>query len=722
MGARIFLMKADSTALLIEEPRQQRQQRGIRHRRRVAGVCAVLVLFVFALVAVAPRLSLSRVGEAFCRRNRPHKSHRCKSALSLFSASVFNNNNKSNNNNNNNSNSSPLLRDSLRLSLSGLYVEAPSSLAVNFDKRSIDPHSIQLHYKLKTRDVKLPKFFAATFHDNGSGSRALAQRNIHDNDFTHNGDNVMDDNATALHEFKKCRPDSLLDSVAFFSSKCVDFMADYKSAANGKRLIYKFKVLAKKLHKKFDEADSRYSVNSVEPHAADDEVVLLELDADDSESAHSILERASLMFKKNGNAVEEESRNWWSTIIDALKPKKPSSKFVFLEQQVDIVKRPLVPWPFANEDGIWPPSAPNAIGSVAHNFQTYGEPYIHGGFDIRTAANASCHSPVAGLVVKIVQYNPSDLYFSIMIQDEYDFIWQFHHLDPNSFTVEEGDFIKQGHVIGKVIFWPELMNGANYHHTHMNVARAKNSWNTPKKGYPNPYIPGWKYYNPFSFFNNGKTYKNSVQPSSDGILHLFSDRSKPSFAQAHHMESVNLMKISSTPVKGTIHAVTHLITEFSPSNDIPGTPYFQCPHEIIWFVSKRHGSTNGPLPNGDDALDYILKKYQIVKGPLTLSRFDRLPPAQWPRNLDAQDKSPLRDLFKYEFETSDGEKVKSQFDYVVRKPYYSVTNTVGGEIGDGEGSGWDTKEVGNGEYVFHVIARDWFGEWGHWTYPLTVEN
>ncbi|KAI9352859.1 hypothetical protein BDR26DRAFT_849972 [Obelidium mucronatum] len=262
----------------------------------------------------------------------------------------------------------------------------------------------------------------------------------------------------------------------------------------------------------------------------------------------------------------------------------------------------------------------------------------------------------------------------------------------------------------------------------MNIVRAKSSWKV-KKGYPNPYVPGWIYYNPFSFFNHGNKYKNTIEPSSESRLYLFSDRSKPALAEISHIENVELARIAGPVVKGTIHAVTHLATEFSSSNAIPGgAPYIQCPHEIIWFVSKRTpsslgGSGNGgKLPRGDDALDFIMKKYQIVNGPNVVGRFDRLPPAQWPRKADSHDPKPLSDLFKYEFKNSTGGTVVSRFDYDVRTAYYSITNTVRGEIGSGEGSGWNTKSVKDGSYVIHVMARDWWGEWGHWKYPVTVNN
>ncbi|ORY48117.1 hypothetical protein BCR33DRAFT_714543 [Rhizoclosmatium globosum] len=367
------------------------------------------------------------------------------------------------------------------------------------------------------------------------------------------------------------------------------------------------------------------------------------------------------------------------------------------------------------------------IGSVMHNFQTYGEPYLHGGLDIRTAANASCHSPIDGKVVKVVKYGDTDAYWSVMVRDEYDFIWQFHHLHP---TVKKGDKIKRGRVVGNVVFWGDLMNGANYHHTHMNVVRASDYWDVEKDGYPLPYVPGWTYYNPLSFLNHGKSYTSTIKPSSLEPLHLFHKQDAPAFAQSTHLDAPHLApEVKGPIVKGVIHAVAHLSTELTSPNNIPGTPFLQCPHEIVWFISKRPtqpvnllDTTTKPIPKGHEGATHIASKYELVTPVNTFVSFESLPPVQWPLDVDAKDTGPLKDLIKYEFVNVDGEKVVSQYEYSVRRAYFSVTNLVRGEISSGEGSGWDTRGVKNGEYLVHVLARDWFGEWGHWMYPVVVKN
>ncbi|KAJ3073212.1 hypothetical protein HDU98_001970 [Podochytrium sp. JEL0797] len=629
-----------------------------RTRRAPPRHVVLVVLVVFAILVAM----LHRVAEdalATCRRSHPHRSHKtCR-----FVAFVCGHQSAF-------VSEETLLSDSpLRLAVAAVAVEAAPRLDVFFDAKQVDPRTLQMHYKLKVARNKPSSLTAelvpAVFEVDS------------------------EDDLEITHEFKKCLPESIEKDKVVFGSKCVDFAKDFERAKNGQWLTYKFKVLAR---------------------------------------------------TRKGNKKLKKG-TWWNPIQrfinqsgNAKPNKKPSKKFAFIDQNVHVLKRPLLPWPFANEDGIWPPTVPNAIGSVAHNLQTFGDPYIHGGFDIRTEANATCYSPVSGKVVKVVQYTPdNDLYWSIMIRDEFDFIWQFHHLDRETFNVKEGDVIEAGHALGNVAFWPDMLNGANYHHTHMNVATAKPSWNAHKLGYPNPYVPGWTHFNPFSFLDHG-SYRNSIPPSSEGVLYLFeSTHAKKAFSEISHVESVEFSRIAGPVVKGTVHAVTHLISEFTPSNALPGYPYLQCPHEVVWFVSKRgkgnkaiNAGDSGAdmIPNGSAGLAHVLAQHAVVVDPTVLVRFDRIPPTQWPISDDAgyPSTATVEELFKMEFETVEGESMVSEFEYTTRRPFYSVTNTVRGQIGNGVGSGWDTTELKNGEYVFHVMARDWWGLWVHLKFPVSVKN
>ncbi|KAJ3249417.1 hypothetical protein HDU78_003203 [Chytriomyces hyalinus] len=580
----------------------------------------------------------------------------------------------------------------IKLLFRGIYLDPPSdAVAVHFDPTLVLPASIQLHYKLKFRRNQAPEGWKK------------ARKGI-----PSPLDTPLDTtNATANHEYKKCMPISITKDTAFFDSKCVNFRADYDNADENYWLIYKFKLLAKKAG---PEINSKYEISELPAIG---------------ESSSVDVEEFPQHEKMGSKHQHQHHSRFWGNHEKSKKHKK--KKYVFTEEKVKLLKRKTVPWPFANEDSIWPPSSPNAVGNTMQNFQTFRPiPYIHGGVDIRTAANASCHTPVDGKVVKVVKYGDSDLYYSIMIQDEFDFIWQFHHLDPSTFRVKEGDFVRRGRVIGHVAFWPDVMNEANYHHTHMNVARVSKLWNPKKEGYPKPYVKGWTYYNPFAFMNHGK-YTNKNPPTGEGILYLFKNLSEPAIAAVQ--DGLDFQKqdgSSLITVNGTVHAVTQLASEFSPSNALEGYPYSQCPYEVVWFISRRDTNTltgiTEELVGGSEVLTKVMSKYPMVGGPTVVVRFDRLPPAQWPRKIDSHDPKVLLDLYTESFQTPSGETVSSVFNYKDRKVYLTLTNNVAGEIRSGEGTGWDTTLFKNGEYVFHVMARDWWGLWVHKRFAVKVSN
>ncbi|KAI8617341.1 hypothetical protein BC830DRAFT_116792 [Chytriomyces sp. MP71] len=484
----------------------------------------------------------------------------------------------------------------LRLGYNGIYLDPPTSetLAVFFDASVVDPQSMQLHYKLKVKRNERP--------DGWNKKRPGKKGSAWDH---RDRSNYTDNDYTVSHAYIRCSPVLITVDTAYFEHTCINFRDDYAKAKEGKWLTYKFKILAKRKGAKVDDelipSKERDRLRRTPKHH--------ESDDDDNDD-------------------NEDNEIW-----DVAGQKGSKKKFEYVEEKVTVLKRESVPWPFANENGEWPPRSPNAVGNVMQNYQSFGEsegaaPYIHGGVDIRTTANASCHSPVDGRVVKVVQYSPSDLYWSIMIQDEYDFIWQFHHLDPSTFTVKEGDFVRKGHVIGNVAFWPATANGVHYHHTHMNIARVPKKWNPKRKGYPTPYVPGWTYHNPFAFLNHG-TYHNRNPPTSEGRLYLFADLGARALAVLSDAGRMHLGKRGAVPwVKGTVHAVTQLASEFTPSNGLEGYPYSQCPYEVVWFVSKRASEAADTeveerLVGGDEVLRRALERNAVVGGPTVTVRFDR---------------------------------------------------------------------------------------------------
>lgn len=230
---------------------------------------------------------------------------------------------------------------------------------------------------------------------------------------------------------------------------------------------------------------------------------------------------------------------------------------------VELIETPLYPWPLANsEEEGWPSSSPNLAGNIMENYQSFSgasSAYWHQGVDIRGDALQEVHSPVDGTVVKWVKYSSSDLYWSFMIMDNLGYVWQFHHMDPDTVSLREGDAVAQGDVIGSIIFWPSIHNDANYHHIHMNVVRPFPEWDE----IPEPYIDGWQYFNPLSFFEyaHGKerfsiltrtrsrgTYNSTQMPTTDGVLYYMENEASAAFASSEEDDVVVSGDVRTAPL------------------------------------------------------------------------------------------------------------------------------------------------------------------------------
>ena len=71
-------------------------------------------------------------------------------------------------------------------------------------------------------------------------------------------------------------------------------------------------------------------------------------------------------------------------------------------------------------------------------------------------------------------------------------------MDPRTYTVNIGDSVRRGQILGRVAVWPAEQNGHKYHHVHMNVVRPNAAWLNAdgqfKEGkVPLPYVDGWTY-------------------------------------------------------------------------------------------------------------------------------------------------------------------------------------------------------------------------------------
>jgi hypothetical protein len=219
------------------------------------------------------------------------------------------------------------------------------------------------------------------------------------------------------------------------------------------------------------------------------------------------------------------------------------------------------------------------------------------------------------------------------------FIWQFHHLDPSTFTVDIGDAVRVGDVLGDVAVWTASHNGALYHHTHMNVVRPFPGWTT----IPNPYVDGWQYFNPFFFLARGN-YSNAAKPTTDGVVYFLEDGSDTAFAASSE---------AAPPVlAGAVDMVLQVASEFSATNSLPGQPYPNGVYEIGYAV-RRAGSQTYAVP------------------PLPLLRMDKLP-NEWSYVLPDLGANEVDFLLRYVYRqrfTYRSTSYTSVFDYNTRRLY-----------------------------------------------------
>ncbi|MEE9442211.1 MAG: M23 family metallopeptidase [candidate division Zixibacteria bacterium] len=127
------------------------------------------------------------------------------------------------------------------------------------------------------------------------------------------------------------------------------------------------------------------------------------------------------------------------------------------------------------------------IGNSHGEFQFYGgQPYFHPGIDILAPAGTPVYAVESGYV-KAVLTTSADLHWRVVIgdnkgADECDG-WLYAHLDESSITVEEGQWIEAGTMIGRLVKWPV----AGFHHLHFaKVRHSGKVWDSNWKFIGNP--------------------------------------------------------------------------------------------------------------------------------------------------------------------------------------------------------------------------------------------
>ncbi|MGZ3689308.1 MAG: hypothetical protein ACXVBW_13470, partial [Bdellovibrionota bacterium] len=143
-------------------------------------------------------------------------------------------------------------------------------------------------------------------------------------------------------------------------------------------------------------------------------------------------------------------------------------------------------WPIQFQDKA------HSLGNAMAEFQSYGDgPYYHGGLDLRVAAAAAVHTPIAGRIeaghygytnnpdgssTKFWNAYPQGgdtTYFEIAVITDDGYRFEFHHMDETRIAAPILKILKSGQsgrvsagaLLGNTIPWP----GGDYHHTHYNI-------------------------------------------------------------------------------------------------------------------------------------------------------------------------------------------------------------------------------------------------------------
>ena len=171
-----------------------------------------------------------------------------------------------------------------------------------------------------------------------------------------------------------------------------------------------------------------------------------------------------LLDVASGRAIYEPAPPSGGAIrLPALKPLSSSSA-------ADLSGRREIGWPLPPFDSTY------AIGNSYEAYMFFRHPYLHPGIDVMAPEGTPVHA-VTGGVVKAVLTTLADRHWRVAVADSATADstegWMYAHLAPESITVDVGDTVRQGDLLGSLVAWPS----ANFHHLHLvKVRQAGEVW------------------------------------------------------------------------------------------------------------------------------------------------------------------------------------------------------------------------------------------------------
>jgi murein DD-endopeptidase MepM/ murein hydrolase activator NlpD len=131
------------------------------------------------------------------------------------------------------------------------------------------------------------------------------------------------------------------------------------------------------------------------------------------------------------------------------------------------VKIRRLPWPFPGkmEDM-----------KIFNNYQQATDTYVHGGLDFLLPMGTECRAVEDGYVAVIFTNYPkvrTHYFFIVATERDGNEGWCYVHLDKDTYTFKEGDRIRQGQVLAKIVDFSKEQNGKGNHHLHLHYVRFK---------------------------------------------------------------------------------------------------------------------------------------------------------------------------------------------------------------------------------------------------------
>ncbi|KAL9939370.1 hypothetical protein V8E36_002183 [Tilletia maclaganii] len=352
------------------------------------------------------------------------------------------------------------------------------------------------------------------------------------------------------------------------------------------------------------------------------------------------------------------------------------------------------------------------------------------------------HAPVGGEVVWIGRFRRpkppapenDEKGWTVMIRDEWGFVWQLFRLAKHSISVAPGDLIPQGHIIGSI---PRAHLSARppvpqppadppltkpdkgtpkypfrFRTLQVNVVRPNAEW----EEWTGPYVDGWSYYNPMHFLSEG-SYAPNVPPYADPpILYFARPSQSPSTPPLALLSTNDVVKPILT---GDIEILTvwnaFLQSPIDPNDGMDAASLYALEWAVLPVGAEEEGKS-------DYAKDECVREGGGVKYQLSFEHAKFAQSWNTTERATSQLFAHYVPTFTYGALRWTRKSLSSQFDEKARTLIYAPTR-VSATTGEPEvGASWNTRLYRNGMYWVSVRARDYWGQVGCVTGQVRIFN